>query len=121
MKKILLIEDDAWLAELQMSLLKEAGYTVALAPHAPAGIVMIDEFAPDAIVLDVLLAGSTAFALLNELQSHGDTAKVPIVLCTNLAEQFDSSRLAAYGVVRVVDKTTMHPSDLVATLRLILP
>ena len=117
MTRVLLVEDDAWLAEVEASALTEAGYEVAFAPHAPAAIDLIDTFKPEAIVLDVLLAGSTAFALLNELQSYSDTGVMPVVLCTNIAEQFDVKKLAAYGVKRVVDKTTMLPEDLVAAVK----
>jgi len=120
MTKILLVEDDAWLAEMEARVLKGAGYEVSIAPHALSAIDHIDTMAPDVIILDVLLAGSTGFALLNELQSHGDTKHVPVILCTNLAEQFDSTRLHEYGVKRVVDKSTMHPQDLVVAVRAVL-
>lgn len=120
MTRILLVEDDAWLAEMEAGVLEQAGYEVAHAPHALAAIDHIDIAPPDIIVLDVLLAGSTAFSLLNELQSHDDTKGVPIILCTNLAEQFDGGRLKEYGVRRVVDKSTMHPQDLVVAVRAVL-
>ncbi|MES2630936.1 MAG: response regulator [Patescibacteria group bacterium] len=120
MTKVLLVEDDAWLAELEAGVLAGAGYEVQVAPHAPAAIELVDSFQPEVIVLDVLLAGSTAFALLNELQSYSDTGIVPIVLCTNIADQFDAGKLKEYGVKRVVDKTTMHPDDLVAAVRSVL-
>ena len=85
-----------------------------------AAIELVDTFMPDVIILDVLLAGSTGFAFLNELQSHGDTKEIPVVLCTNLAEQFNDTQLGAYGVRRVVDKSTMHPSDLVVAVKAVL-
>lgn len=120
MTHILLVEDDAWLAEMEARVLEGAGYTVQTTPHALAAIDVIDEKLPDVIILDVLLAGSTAFSLLNELQSHDDTKNVPIILCTNLAEQFDGGKLAEYGVKRVVDKSTMHPQDLVVAVKAVV-
>lgn len=120
MKTVLLVEDDAWLADIEVATLKEAGYQVALSPHALSAIDYIDATPPDAIVLDVLLPGATAFALLGELQSYDDTRFIPIVLCTNLAEQLSESDLSAYGVKRVVNKTTMKPEDIVAAVRSVL-
>lgn len=117
---ILLIEDDAWLAELEAKALQKEGYDVVHAPHAPAAIVAIDATPPDAIVLDVLLGGSTAFALLHELQSYEDTGDLPIILCTNMAESLNLEELKSYGVRRIVDKSTMLPSDLVAAVRSVL-
>ena len=120
MTRVLLVEDDAWLAEMEAKVLASAGYDVRVAPHALAAVDRIDEAIPDVIILDVLLTGSTAFTFLNELQSHPDTASIPVVLCTNLAEQFSSSQLKEYGVKRVVDKTTMHPDDLVVAVRAVV-
>lgn len=120
MTKVLLVEDDRWLAEVEERVLMGAGYDVMTAPHALAAIDIIDATPPDVVILDVLLAGSTAFSLLNELQSHGDTASIPIVLCTNLADQLSGSRLKEYGVRRVVDKSTMHPQDLVVAVKAVL-
>jgi len=120
MYSVLLVEDDAWLAEVEAGVLKQAGYAVTVAPHALAAIELIDTTTPDIIILDVLLAGSTAFAFLNELQSHEDTKAIPVVLCTNLAEQLNDTQLREYGVRRVVDKTTMHPDDLVVAVKAVL-
>jgi len=120
MTRVLLVEDDAWLASVEASIISDAGFEVSVAPHAPAAIELVDSFHPEVIVLDVLLAGSTAFALLNELQSYSDTGMVPVILCTNIADQFDSKQLKEYGVKKVVDKTTMYPEDIIAAIRGVL-
>lgn len=117
---VLIVEDDKWMAEQHVRVLSKAGYKTAVSLHALAAIQVIDEFHPDVIILDVLLTGSTAFALLHELQSYGDTGKIPIVLCTNLAAELSLDDLTAYGVKRILDKTTMKPDDLVAAVRSVL-
>lgn len=117
---ILLIEDDSWLAELESTVLMNAGYLVNSVRYAQTAIEYIDEKIPNIIIVDVLLDGASAFALLNELQSHEDTQHIPVILCTNLAEQFSSTDLRAYGIVNVVDKTTMFPDDLVTAVRAVL-
>ncbi len=118
--KVLLVEDDVWLGELETAVLTKAGYEVRVAPHAPAAIELVDSFKPDVLVVDVLLAGTTSFALLHELQTYQDTQQIPVVVCTNLAEQFDKKKLELYGVKRIVDKTTMHPSDIVTAVKAVL-
>ena len=120
MTKVLLVEDDTWLGELEASVLQDAGYDVQLAPHALAAMAYVEQQRPDVILLDVLLGGSTAFAFLHELQTYDDTQHIPVVLCTNLAEQFDKKQLEGYGVKRIVDKTTMHPADIVAAVKAVL-
>jgi CheY-like chemotaxis protein len=118
--KVLLVEDDPWLAELEVKTLVGAGFDVTHAPHAPSAIVKIDDVEPDIMILDVLLSGSTAFTLLHELQSYDDTGELPIILCTNMAESIKLDDVASYGVKRIVDKTTMKPDDLIAAVRSVL-
>ena len=117
---ILIVEDDDWLAEQHVRVLTSAGYKATVALHALAAIQIIDDINPDAIVLDVLLTGSTAFALLHELQSYGDTGDIPVILCTNLASELSVDDLEPYGVKKILDKTTMTPDDLIATLQSVL-
>lgn len=117
---ILIVEDDDWLAEQYERLIIDSGFNAIIAPNALSAIHMIDEINPDIIVLDVLLTGSTAFALLHELQSYGDTGNIPIILCTNLANDLSINDLEVYGVKTILDKTTMQPNDLVSAIKRIL-
>jgi CheY-like chemotaxis protein len=117
---ILIVEDDDWIATQQQKTLEAAGYTVHIAPHALSAIVKVDEIHPHVLILDVLLTGTTGFALMHELQSYGDTGALPIILCTNTADELVLDELAPYGVKRILDKATMHPDDLVAAVRSVL-
>ena len=114
---ILIVEDDKWLAEQNERVLIRAGYRTKVSLNALVAIKEIDDSPPDAIILDVLLTGSTAFALLHELQSYGDTGDIPIILCTNLAKELSLEKLIPYGVRQIIDKTTMIPNDLVLALK----
>jgi len=116
-ERVVVVEDDIWLAEHYMRVLRREGYEVYHAPHAIGAIEAIDQVRPHVILLDVLLAGTTALVLLHELQSHVDLAKIPIVLATNLADQIDIEDVKSYGVRRMLDKATMHPEDIAAAIR----
>lgn len=119
-RKILIVEDDPWLAEQQSRVLQKAGYHTSVSPHAIAAIAAVDDDLPDVIVLDVLLTGSTAFALMHELQSYADTGGIPIILCTNLAADISIDDVRPYGVRRILDKTTMEPDEVVTAVRSVL-
>ncbi len=116
-ERIVIVEDDAWLAEHYMRVLRREGYEVYHAPHAIGAISVIDQAQPQVLLLDVLLTGTTALALLHELQSHPDLAAIPVVLATNLADQIDIEDVRGYGVKRILDKATMHPEDIAAAIR----
>jgi len=119
-KSILIVEDDKWLAEQYARVLSTAGYKTIVRLNAIDAMHAIDDKLPDAIILDVLLTGSTAFTLLHELQSYSDTGLIPIILCTSLAGDLSINDLGSYGVKQIIDKTTMIPDDLTTALRRIL-
>ncbi len=114
---ILVVEDDRWLADQFCRVIDNAGYKSKMTLNAISAMVEIDKSCPDVIILDVLLTGSTAFALLNELQSYCDTGQIPVILCTNLAGDLKINDLKGYGVKRIIDKSKMIPEDLVAAIR----
>lgn len=117
---ILVVEDDEWLAEQHVRMLHAAGFQADHVPHALAAIDMVDTKRPDVIILDIFLSGPNAFTLLHELQSHNDLAGIPVVICTNSAEDIAGEDLEAYGVTQVLDKTTMKPGDVVAAVKKVL-
>lgn len=120
MSRVVIVEDDIWLAEHFVRVLEGAGCEAWFSTHAAHAIDLIDEMKPDVIILDILLTVTTGMVLLHELQSYGDTAAIPVVVCTNSAEEFTAKLLRPYGVRRVLDKTTMQPDDLVAAVGSVL-
>ncbi len=114
---ILLIEDDPWFAEQQLRTLAEAGFSAKHASDGLAGIEMLDDELPDALVLDIFLPGPNALVLLHEIQSYSDLAKLPIIICSGSASDVPLKSLAPYGVVSVLDKETMQPGELVGAVR----
>lgn len=117
---ILIVDDDAWMAEHNAAVLNAAGYSAHIEKHALSAIDRIDELKPDVLILDILLPGATGFSLLHELQSYRDTAAIPVVICSGVADTMDLENLKPYGVQRILDKSTMTPDDLVASMKAVL-
>lgn len=115
--KVLIVEDDPWMAGGNARLLEDDGHHVHTVSNAVAAIDAVDQFAPEVIVLDVLLPVGTGFALLHELQSYADTATLPVIVTTSLAADMTVEQLSPYGVRRLLDKATMRPTDLLAAVR----
>ena len=79
--------------------------------------MFIDEALPDVIILDMLLPVTSGLTLLHELQSYSDTATIPVVMCTSMADILTLDELRPYGVRRLLDKVTMQPADIAASVR----
>ena len=82
--------------------------------------MMMDDFSPSVVIADVLLKGNTVFPFLHELASYEDTWNVPVILITTEAEMISGTNLTQYGVVRVLDKSTMGVDDIITATRRVL-
>jgi DNA-binding response OmpR family regulator len=119
MSKVLLIEDDHWLADSYRQILAANGFTCEVVDEAHLAMRAIDDSMPDVIVADVVLGDHTVVPLLHELQTYEDTRSVPIILCTaiNIGADDLTKQLHSYGVVAVLDKATLTPETLLNTVR----
>ncbi|MEO5690926.1 MAG: response regulator [Candidatus Saccharimonadales bacterium] len=114
MIKILLIEDDRWLADSYMHILEQYEMDSAIDGYEAMDLIDINEY--ELIIADVLLERGMVFDLLHELQSYTDTASIPIILCTNLAQRIKLEDVKKYGVIGVLDKSTLTPKILQETV-----
>ncbi len=80
-KKILLIDDDVDLIELNKALLTVMGYEVLFAYNGQEGLDMIALQAPDLIILDVMMnSPGEGFEVARAIKENQDTRHIPIVM-----------------------------------------
>jgi CheY-like chemotaxis protein len=78
-QKILVIDDSKTIRRLCDSELSAAGYVVLLAPTAEEGVDAAATQAPDLIILDHQLPGTTGYEVCVQLLANPETAKIPVV------------------------------------------
>lgn len=115
MKKVLVVDDDAWLADSYRVLLESHGWQVTITGSAQDAIKLIDDVSPHVVLLDYMLPFQSAPALLHELQSYSDTQHIPVLLCTTLSLPH-ASELKDYGVHTVIDKAKVTPKEIVEAI-----
>ena len=118
MKKLLIVEDDKNWADILGKFAADVGAEYRVVVSGGQAIEIIDDWQPDALILDMLLAGETAIALLNELRSYADLASLPIAVCTNIDVKMDDLR--PLGVKAILNKTSMRPNGARAIFREVL-
>lgn len=111
-----IIEDDVEMADCLELMAKNAGISqIFRFEEVISAIEATNEVLPDVILLDVLLTGPNGFALLNELASYSDTARIPIILLSSL--NFVGRDLGAYNIVQIFDKAEMRPTEIMAAIK----
>ncbi|HSX16228.1 MAG TPA: response regulator [Candidatus Saccharimonadales bacterium] len=114
-KKILIVEDDKVLAETLQAILTDTGlYEIAQANDGDTGAKLADEFGPDLIILDLLMAGTTGMDLLKKWQESGLSKHVPVIVATNVDQLQLMNHALNMGVHNYFLKSEMSPEAIVS-------
>lgn len=114
-KKILIVEDDKVLADTLQAILTDTGlYEIAVANGGAAGLQLADDFQPDLIILDLLMAGTTGMDLLRKWQETGLSARVPVIVATNVDQLPLINHALSMGVRNYFLKSEMSPEAIVS-------
>ena len=81
-KKILVVEDDADLADLLCFNLKKAGFAARIADNGVDALSKARAMAPDLILLDLMLPELDGFAVCEILRRDPTTASTPVIMVT---------------------------------------
>ena len=84
--KILIVEDDKNISELIRLYLEKENFEVAQAENGKTGVELFHSFAPDLILLDLMLPVLDGWGVCREIRK---TSKVPIIMVTAKDETFD--------------------------------
>jgi len=88
-KRILVVEDEADMAELVAMRLRREGYLVEVAPDGLRALETIRAAAPDLAIVDIMLPVLSGTDLVTELRQDPRTSTVPIIMMTAKGEETD--------------------------------
>ncbi len=82
MHKILLLEDDKNLRETLVDIFEYKGFKVYTAVNGAIGLEMVDKYAPDIIISDVMMPEMDGFEFLKRLKENPQTEITPVIMIT---------------------------------------
>ncbi len=115
-KTILVVEDEASIAEVVSLYLKRAGYNVQIASDGKQAMTLFERWAPDFIILDIMLPEVDGLTLTRWLRARSD---VPIILLTARREEADRIAGLEMGADDYVVKP-FSPQELVSRVRAVM-
>jgi two-component system phosphate regulon response regulator PhoB len=89
MSRVLVVEDEAAIAELISLNLRHAGYEVTLAASAEQAQAAVDGVLPDLVLLDWMLPGQSGLSLARRWRGDARTRELPIIMLTARADETD--------------------------------
>lgn len=113
MKKVLIIEDDTSIAELERDYLEINGFEVEIETQGDHGLVRALEEDFDLILLDLMLPGIDGYEICRQIRTEKET---PILMVSAKKEDFDKIRGLGLGADDYMTKP-FSPSELVARIK----
>ena len=113
MKKILIIEDDLLIAELERDYLVVADFEPVIETDGKRGLALAMEGGFDLLILDVMLQGINGFDICSEVRRKFN---IPIIMVTAKQEDIDKIKGLSLGVDDYITKP-FSPAELVARVK----
>ena len=113
MSKILIIEDEADIAELERDYLCINGYDVVIESRGNTGLARAMEESFDLIILDLMLPGIDGFEICRKIR---ESQNIPILLVSAKKNEVDKIRGLGLGADDYITKP-FSPSELVARVK----
>ena len=115
-KNILIVEDEASIAEVVSLYLKRAGYDVHIASDGKQAMNILERQLPDFVILDLMLPEVDGLSLTRWLRDRSD---VPIIMLTARREEIDRIAGLEMGADDYVVKP-FSPQELVSRVRAVM-
>jgi len=85
-KMILVVEDNALLANLIAEVLQEEGYNVKVASDGHEGLQKLSEVKPDLVITDLMMPRVSGEEFCNTIQANPRFSSIPVVMMTSRDE-----------------------------------
>lgn len=113
MKRILIIEDDKSIAELERDYLEINGFVVEIASDGTKGLDKVTRKEYDLVLLDLMLPGIDGYTLCKRIR---ETKEIPVIMVTAKTADIDKIRGLGLGADDYMTKP-FSPQELVARVK----
>ncbi|HOV88530.1 MAG TPA: response regulator [Candidatus Paceibacterota bacterium] len=114
--KILVVEDDPFLANLLRLRLEKEKIEVIQAKDGEEALQKLKEIEPDLILLDLILPKKSGFEVLEDISLNPSLRNKPVIILSNLGQTVDVQRGKQLGAVEYFVKAKISIDDLIAKI-----
>jgi DNA-binding response OmpR family regulator len=113
MKKILIVEDDSFLKNLESSKFTHEGFAVTTAVSGAEVDAALTGELPDIILLDLMLPDVDGFELLKKFKAEDKTKMIPVIVFSNVSDEIEMKRVLDAGAAEFMVKSNFTLSDVI--------
>lgn len=115
--KILVVEDDKYLADVFLTKLNKEGFDVIQAFNGDDAIIMIKKYHPNLVLLDIIMPKKDGFDVLKEVKEDETIRDIPVIIMSNLGQEDDVITGKKLGATDYLIKTNISLSDVVKKIK----
>lgn len=112
MKKVLIIDDDQDILEALDLTFSSSGFETKASTDGSVVLELVENFEPDVIILDIMLAGIDGRNITKKLKSEEKTKRIPIVMVSahikgeesSLAAGADAFLAKPFDIFSIIEK-----------------
>ena len=113
MKRILILEDDAFIRDITSEKLAHAGFDVDISESGEDAVIKIEAGLVDLLLLDLQLEGMQGTEVLEHMYTNGITKTVPVIVFSNNDEPEIREKCRQLGAKSFFVKVNTYHSELI--------
>lgn len=116
-KKVLIVEDDKFIAEVYVTKLNREGFDVILAGDGEDALAKIKRERPDMVLLDILMPKMDGMEMMEKLSQDDELKNIKVIFLTNANEKDFVDKALEAGAVDYLVKSNYTPDEVVKKIR----
>jgi CheY-like chemotaxis protein len=118
-KRILIVDDETEMVEMETVRLRASGYEVTAAYDGPSGLQKVKFWQPDLVILDIMLPQMDGYQVCEALKKDPQSRDIPIILVSAMDQKYDTNLGKKVGANAYFTKP-FEPVALLAKIRELL-
>lgn len=118
--KVAIIEDDMAIVQMYRTKFEAEGYNVATAPDGASGLELIESFAPDIVLLDLMMPNMNGLDMLAKLRNQPKGREAKVVVLTNMGDTETATKVYKMAADDYIVKAEMTPKQVAERVKTLL-
>jgi DNA-binding response OmpR family regulator len=115
-KRVLIADDEPNIVTSLEFLLEKAGYEVKVARNGEEALALVESFAPDAVLLDIMMPSKSGYVVCQEIRGNPAWRDIKIIMLTAKGRDVEIDKGLALGANAYITKP-FSTKELVTTVR----
>lgn len=120
MAKVLIVEDDVFMARMYLKIFSHENFEVVMASNGEDGLNKAREIKPDIMLLDIMMPKMNGFQVLETMKKEPELMNIPIIMLSNLAGDQDIEEAKNKGATDYIVKSNYTPHQIIGMVNKVL-